>query len=295
MISLSIIIVSFNTKDITKKCLFYLKNNFKFYPLNYEVIVVDNGSKDGSVDMLNKIKSSWNNLKIIISKENLGFGKGNNLGLKYAKGKYILYLNSDAFIKNIDFNDLIYLMEKYDDIGALTVKVILPNGQIDPASHRGFPNLWRSFTYFSGLEKFFYKIPFLNKIFGGYHLAHLNLDKIHEIESPTGAFLLTRKKILDKIRGFDEDYFAYGEDIEMAWQIKKLGYKIIYYPLWEVLHIKSMSGLKKNDKKIRKKTSFYFYDSMKIFYKKHYASKYPFFINNLVYFFIDLKRYLDNR
>lgn len=295
MIDLSIIIVSFNTKNITEKCLFYLKKNFKKYPLNYEIIVVDNGSKDGSAEMLKKIASNWKNLKIVISEKNLGFGKGNNLGLKKAVGKYILYLNSDAFVKDLDFNDLIFLMESYKDIGALTVKVVLPNGQIDPASHRGFPNIWRSFTYFLGLEKIFLKIPFLNRIFGGYHLTHLNINEIHEIDSPTGAFLFSRKEILDKIGGFDEDYFAYGEDIEMAWQIKKLGYKIIYYPLWQVFHIKSMSGLEKKDKKIRKKTSFYFYDSMKIFYKKHYASKYPFFINNLIYFFIDLKRYLDNR
>lgn len=295
MFSLSIIIVSFNTKDITKKCLLNLKKNLDHYPISYEVIVVDNGSVDGSVEMLKKIKLFWKNLKLIISKKNLGFGKGNNLGLKYAKGKYVLYLNSDAIVTNIDFNDLIFLMDKYQNIGALTVKVVLPNGKIDPASHRGFPNLWRSFTYFSGLEKIFFNIPLLNRIFGGYHLAHLDINQIHEIDSPTGAFLLTRKEILDKIGGFDEDYFAYGEDIEMAWDIKKLGYKIIYYPLWEVLHIKSMSGLKKKDKKIRKKTSFYFYDSMKIFYKKHYASSYPFFINQLVYFSIDLKKYLDNR
>ncbi|GAB4219065.1 MAG: hypothetical protein Fur009_3310 [Candidatus Microgenomates bacterium] len=295
MKSLSIIIVSFNTKKITKTCLISLKNNFKKYPIDYEVIVVDNGSSDGSVDMLKKIEKKWKDLKLVISEKNLGFGKGNNLGLKYATGKYILYLNSDAIVKDIDFNDLINLMNIYKDIGALTVKVVLPTGDIDPASHRGFPTLWRSFTYFSGLEKLFYKIPFLNKIFGGYHLTHLNLEEIHEIEAGTGAFLLVKKEILDKIGGFDEDYFAYGEDIEMAWQIKKLGYKILYYPLWEVLHLKSMSGLKKGNKVIRKKTSFYFYDSMKIFYKKHYAKKYPSFINKLVYLSIDFKRFLDNR
>ncbi len=295
MKSLSIIIISFNTKSITKECLKKLKNNFKKYPIDYEVIVVDNGSQDGSVEMLKNIEKKWSNLKLIIFKKNLGFGKGNNLGLKKATGRYILYLNSDAMVDDLDFNDLINLMDKYPDIGALTVKVVLPTGDIDPASHRGFPTLWRSFTYFSGLEKIFFKVPILNKIFGGYHLVHLNINEVHEIEAGTGAFLLVRKEILDKIGGFDEDYFAYGEDIEMAWQIKKLGYKILYYPLWQVLHLKSMSGLKKGDKVIRKKTSFYFYDSMKIFYKKHYAQKYPSFINKLVYWAIDFKRFLDNR
>lgn len=295
MIDLSIIILSFNTKDITRKCLIDLKRNFKKYPLNYQIIVVDNASLDGSVDMLKKINKNWPELKVIYSKENLGFDKGNNIALPYVKGKYVLYLNSDVFIDNIDFRDLIYILENYKNIGALTVKLLLLTGEIDPACHRGFPTLWRSMGYFLGLEKFFYKIPLLNKIFGGYHLTHLNLNEVHFVDSISGAFFLTRKEILDKIGGFDEEYFAYGEDIEMCWQINKLGLKIIYYPLWTATHLKSVSGLKKKNIKIKKKTSFYFYRAMKIFYKKHYEKKYPFFINKLVYLAIDLKKFLDNR
>lgn len=289
MIFLSIIVVSFNTKEVTFNCLSNLRKNLIKYPIDYEVIIVDNGSLDGSPEMLKELSRNYKNLKLIISKKNLGFGKGNNLGLSKAKGKYILYLNSDAIISNIDFNDLINLFEMRSEIGVLTVKVVLSNNEIDPASHRGFPTLWRSFCYFTGLEKLFYNTPVLNRLFGGYHLAHLDLKEIHEIEVPTGAFFLTRKEILDKISGFDKDYFAYGEDIEMAWAIKKLGYKIFYYPLWEVLHLKSVSGLKKKDNQIRKKTSLYFYDSMKIFYKKHYANRYPWIINQLVYLAINIK------
>jgi Predicted glycosyltransferases len=295
MKDLSIIIVNYKTPQITKNCLSYLKKNLKKYPLDVEVLVVDNGSGDESVDVLKKIESQWSKMKLFVSKANLGFGKGNNLALKKAQGRYILFLNSDVYVEDVDFFDLIKLMDFDEKIGALTIKLMLPIEQIDPASHRGFPTLWRSFTYFSGLEKLFYHFPFLNKIFGGYHLAHLNLNTVHEVEAISGAFFLTRKEIMDKIGGFDEDYFAYGEDIEMAWQIKKLGYKIFYYPLWQALHLKSMSGLKKGDKVIRKKTSFYFYDSMKIFYKKHYAQRYPSFINFLVYKAIDLKKNLDNR
>ncbi len=269
MISLSIIIVSFNTKEITKKCLLSLKKNFVRYPLDYEIIVVDNDSNDGSVQMLLDLEKQWNNLHIFLSKKNLGFGKANNFGVEKSKGKYILYLNSDVIVVNVDFRDLIKLMKMQKDIGALTVKVILSTGEIDPASHRGFPTLWRSFTYFSGLEKISKNIPMLNKLFGGYHLVNLNLNEIHEVDVLTGAFLFTKREIVDKFGGFDKDYFAYGEDIEMAFQIKKIGYKIIYYPLWKVLHLKSSSGLKKKDTKIRKKTSFYFYDSMKIIYHKH--------------------------
>lgn len=293
MISLSIIIISFNTKEITKKCLLSLKKNFVRFPLNYEIIVIDNNSKDGSAQMLLELEKQWENLHIFSSKKNLGYGKGNNLGVQKSKGEFLLYLNSDAIITNVDFRDLIKLMKMQKDIGALTVKVVLPSGEIDPASHRGFPTPWRSFTYFTGLEKIFKNIPFLKRLFGGYHLVNLDLNEIHEIEALTGAFFFTKRKIIDKFGGFDKDYFAYGEDIEMAFQIKKLGYKIIYYPLWKVLHLKSVSGLKKKDKGIRERTSFYFYDSMKIFYRKHYSKNHNWLFNKFVYLAIDIKKSLN--
>ena len=291
MIPLSIIIVSFNTKEVIKKCLLSIKANFDKYPINFEIIVVDNDSHDGTVEFLLDLEKKQKNLHIFLNKANLGFGKANNIGLKKSKGKYILYLNSDAIITDIDFRDLIRVMEMENNIGALTVKVVLSNGEIDPASHRGFPTLWNSLTYFSGLERLFFYVPLLNKIFGGYHLVNLNLNNIHQVDVITGAFLLSKKEILDKIGGFDEDYFAYGEDIEMAFQIKKLGYKIIYYPLWKVLHLKSVSGLKKKrNEVVRKRTSVYFFDSMKIFYNKHYSQNHWWLINKLVFLAIDYKK-----
>jgi len=286
---LSIIIVSFNTRLITLKCLRHLKNNFKKYPLDYEIIIVDNGSIDGSIQMLKEEQKNWTNLQLILSKKNLGYGKANNLGVQKSKGQYVLYLNSDAIINDIDFRDLVNIFEAQPQIGALTVKVVLKNGEIDPASHRGFPTLWRSFCYFIGLEKLFYRTFLLNKLFGGYHLTNRNLSTVHEIDAGTGAFFLTKKEIIDRIGGFDKDYFAYGEDIEMAYRIKELGYKILYYPLWQVLHLKYSSGLKKNDKKTREMTRFHFYQAMKIFYTKHYAKKNFWLVNQLVYLAIDLK------
>lgn len=290
---LSIIIVSFNTKEITKKCLLSLKKNFQKYPLQYEIIVVDNSSVDGSKEMLIELQKNWLNLNLISSKKNLGYGRANNLGVSKAKGKYILYLNSDAIVSNIDFSDIIGLFESHNDIGALTVKVLLPTCKIDPASHRGFPTLWRSLCYFIGLEKLFARVPFVNKLFGGYHLSYLNLNTIHEIDAGTGAFLILRKKTVDEIGGFDKDFFMYGEDLEMAYQIKNRGLKIYYYPLWEVVHLKYSSGLKTADKKIKFNTRFHFYKSMKIFYQKHYADKNFWLVNQLVYLFIDFKKQIS--
>ena len=294
MIDLSIIIVSFNTESITQKCLLALKKNFNKYPLNYEVIVVDNASTDNSQPMLTAMALSWKQLKVILSKKNLGYGKGNNLGVARAKGQFILYFNSDAIVDNLDFNDLINLFNHNSSIGALTVKVLLPDGSIDPASHRGFPTLWRSLTYFLKLEKLFKNVPILNRLFAGYHLSYLNLNTVHEIDAGTGAFLMARKSVIDKVGGIDKDFFMYGEDLELAYQIKALGLRIIYYPLWTVLHLKYSSGFKNKNTKIKSNTKFHFYESMKIFYKKHYAKDNLWIINQLVYWFIDIKRTISS-
>ncbi len=285
MLDLSIIILSYNTKKLTKKCLFSLIDNLKKSPsLEIEIIVVDNASTDGSWQMLESFKV-YKNFKLIKNKSNIGFAKANNQALKEAQGKYILFLNSDVIVDKIDFDVLIDYLEKDQRVGALTVKINLPTKKIDPACHRGFPTLWNSLSYFLKLEKFLGKLPFLRKFFGGYHLTYFDLNTIHEVDSISGAFFLTRKDILEKVGGFDEEFFMYGEDIDLCFRIKHLGYKIIYYPLFHVIHLKYASGIKKNNSLTKKQ----FYEAMKIFYRKHYQKKYPYFFNKLVYFFIDFK------
>jgi GT2 family glycosyltransferase len=286
---LSIIIVSYNTKEITKNCLSYLQKNFKKYPLENEIIVVDNNSTDGSLAMLESEKRKFNNLRIISLNKNLGYGKANNIGIKEAKGDFILLLNSDVYVKDLDFLDLINLFGAFNNLGALTVKVKLNNNLIDPASHRGLPTLWRSFNYFLNLEKLTQRIFLLNRLFGGYHLTYYNLEKIHPVEVISGAFFFTRRDILVKVGGFDEDYFLYGEDVDLCYKIKEMRYDILYYPLWEVIHIKSVSGLKNKDFLKKLNSTFHFFNAMKIFYQKHYQSKYPFFTNWLVNKILDYK------
>lgn len=288
MKDLSIIILSYNTKEITKNCLNSLIKNLKRYPkLQTEVIVVENASTDGSVEMLRENKD----IRLILNKQNVGYSKGNNQAIRVSRGKYILLLNSDTQVEDVNFSKLIQHLEKDSKIGALTVKVVLPDGTIDPASHRGFPTVWNSFSYFSGLEKLLGKIPGIGKYFGGYHLTHLNLDTIHEIDSPTGAFFLIKTDVLNKVKGFDDkNFFMYGEDLDLSYRIRKAGYKILYYPHFTTIHLKHTSGLKKKDEKTREQTKEYFYDAMRKFYEKHYQHLYPKFITKIVYFFIDLKR-----
>lgn len=291
MIDFTVVILSYNTKELTKDCLNFLSSNLKSTPtLSYEIIVVDNGSTDGSARVLENLKLQIPNLKIILNKKNVGFPKGNNQTLKIAKGRYVLFLNSDVIVDNVDFKKLTLFLDKNRNIGVLTVKVNLTNGKIDPASHRGFPTIWNSFCYFSGLERLFKNIPKMNIIFGKYHLVYLNQQTIHEIDSPTGAFYLTRKELLTQLKGFDEDYFMYGEDIDLSFRIKALGYKVIYYPLYQVTHLKYASGIEKNNRTVQSKTKQYFYEAMKIFYRKHYSQIHPDFVNKIIYLAIDLKK-----
>lgn len=301
MCKITIIILSYNTKATTERCLKLLINNLglKSSP-EAQIIVVDNNSQDGSQIMLKNIKSIVNKPKLkidlLLNDKNLGFTKGNNQALTITKGEYVLFLNSDVFVNKISFSGLIDYLYRNPSVGALTVRLILPNGEIDAASHRGFPTIWNSFCYLFGLERFLRNLnriagfELLLKLLGGYHLLHLNLDSIHEIDSPSGAFFLTRKKILDEIHGFDERFFMYGEDLDLSYRIKKKGFKVVYYPEFEVLHLKRLSGLKTGNEDIRSKTKDSFFEAMKIFYQKHYEKRNFWLINKTVYFFIDIKR-----
>ncbi|OGK20750.1 hypothetical protein A3C98_04485 [Candidatus Roizmanbacteria bacterium RIFCSPHIGHO2_02_FULL_37_15] len=287
-VTLSVIVLSYNTKELTLRCISSLiktlsiKNNFIS-----EIILVDNGSTDGSVDQFKnlKLKNTNDTLKVKtrFNKKNLGYAKGNNQGLRLATGKYVLFLNSDTIVDKIDFRKLFNYLENNPRVGVLTVKVILPNSNIDPASHRGFPTIWNSFCYITGLEDVFKNIPIFNKIFTGYHLSYQDYQTIHEIDSPSGAFYLTKKYIVKKLDGFDENFFMYGEDLDLSFRIKKLGYKVIYYPEFVVTHIKHASGLEKNESSTRKKTRHYFFNSMEIFYKKHYEANNSWLMNKIVY------------
>lgn len=298
MLTLSIIILSYNTEQLTRDCLGTLVASMvPFADITFEIIVVDNASSDGSALMLQKFKDTHSlehvRMHIILNKENEGFPKGNNKGVKASTGEYVLFLNSDVMCTNVNWKEILQYLADNQQIGALTVRVNLPNNGIDPASHRGFPTIWNSFTYYAGLEKVAQYVPFLSKAWGGYHLIHLSLNQIHAIDSPSGAFYLTRRSILDALGGFDETFFMYGEDLDLSFRIKQTGRTIIYYPKYEVLHLKHQSGLKKKKSTVRSKTKQYFYDAMKIFYKKHYASTHSTFVNTCIYFIIDLKSKLS--
>lgn len=290
--TLSIIIVHFNTPDLLKNCInsiYAAKKNADAW----EVIVIDNGSTEENKKQLNvleKIEQFKSFVRIVYEKDNLGFSGGNNVGIKQARGKYILLLNSDTEIQGTAIQSTIGVFEN-PQVGAATCKLVLPNGSLDPACHRGFPTPWAALTYFSGLEKIFPFIPLLTH----YHMLDKNFSEIHEIDLPSGAFFMIRKEILTKVGLLDEDFFMYGEDIDWAYRIKKNGYKILFVPTGTVLHIKKQSGRQSQNPDLKRKTDVFFYETMKLFYQKHFEHVYPKIVMMSIFSLLDIKLWLIER
>jgi len=296
MLDLSIIIVSYNTAEFLKKCLVSIAENVK--GISFEVIVVDNASTDKTPLVISGFKFPVSGFKIILNKKNVGFSKANNQGIKVSqKSRYVLFLNSDTLIQGRTIEEMIRFMDTHKDVGASTCKLLLPNGKIDDASHRGFPTPWNAFSHFSGLEKLFPK----SNLFAGYTLGWMNPDKVHEIDALAGAFMLVRREAGEDVLWWDEDYFFYGEDIDFCYKLKRKGWKIYYVPSVSILHFKGVSGGIKSvskqittatkETKIRSSKSRF--NAMRIFYKKHYEDKYPKIINKIIYRAIALKEKLS--
>lgn len=296
-IDLSIIIVSFNTSSITIECLESIQKTVK--NTSYEVIVVDNKSADDSVSKIKQFQKSFPNFHLIENSENYGFSKANNIGIKKSSGDYVLFLNSDTLVYEDTIDAMIKFMNDTPNCGASTCFVRMPNGMLDDASHRGFPTPWRAIAYFSHISKLLPK----SKFFSGYNLTYLDITKTHEIEALAGAFMLVRRKAGDMVGWWDEDFFWYGEDLDFCYRLKKNGWKIYFVPQYEILHYKGVSGgIKKNSKHLslaspetKKKAQEARFNAMRIFYNKHYKTKYPRLINNLVLLGIDLKQSLTKK
>lgn len=280
---LSIIIVNYNTYHLTKQTINSLIE--KEHNFSYEIILVDNASVDGSIEALKRDFStliSEGFLKVFINNSNLGFAKANNIGIRNSVGKYILLLNSDTVVEENCLEKCLSEINKDESIGALGCKVILPDGTLDHACKRGFPTPKASLHYLLKLHK---KDPIK---YGQYDALHLNENQTGEVDCLMGAFMLMPKAVLNEVGLLDEDFFMYGEDIDLCYRIKENNYKILYYTEAAITHHKGGSS-----KKRRTKVIYDFHNAMWIFYKKHYYKKYNFAITVLVYLGIWAKYLLE--
>ncbi len=287
---LSIIILNYNTKAITLQAIESIEKNYPKEVASgaYEVIVTDNASPDDSLAAFRQYKkiSKIKSFHVVDNGGNIGFSAGNNKGVPYAKGQYVLFLNPDTISYPNTLSYMLNFMRNHPEVGAASCKLINKDGKLDFNCHRGFPTPWNSFCYFSGLQRLF---PH-NKIFAGYTQGWKDLNTTHEVDAIEGAFLLIPYKVGERIGWWDEDYFFNGEDLQFCFDIKKLGYKIYYVGEVSIMHIGgAASGIKKSGAvvstaniEIKRKVQGWRFDSMKKFYLKNYAKSNPFFINWLV-------------
>ena len=289
---LSIIIVNYNTEGLLDDCLASIYKADK--PKGgLEVVVVDNGSVDGSVKMVEK---KYPQVNLVKSKKNLGFAKGNNVGVEAADGRYVLFLNSDTVIKRYSLVKPLKYLKNHPKAGAITIKLFLKDGSTDLDNHRGFPTPWVSFCKLFGLAALFPKSTFFN----GYYMGLKNLNRVHSIPVAAGSYLMMPMRLFKQIGSWDEQYFFYGEDIDLCYRINQAGYKIIYYPKVSTLHLRgASSGLRKESRSIavsskenRIKVAKASTEAWKIFYRKFYQDKYPKILTWLVLAGISLKGWL---
>ena len=254
---LSVIIVNWNTKKLLDDC---LSSIFKFTKdIDFEVIVIDNDSKDGSPEL---VKKKYSKVKLIENKDNVGYAKANNQGIKVAKGEYILLLNSDTYLIENSFEKLVEKVQTEQNLGVLAPLLL----NVDRSTQQ-------SAGYFPHLPQVFFWMTFLDDLPGGTLLKPYHLDhnwfyrKDHEVDWITGAAFLIPKKVIDDVGTLDESIFMYGEDVDWCYRIKKSGFKVIYSPVTKIVHIgRGSSG------QISKNAIIGEFKGIKIFYQKHKGS-----------------------
>ena len=270
---LAVIIVNYNVKHFLEQCLISAIDAAK--QLTCEIYVVDNNSVDGSVEMVSK---RFPSVKLIANKDNVGFSKANNQAMRLTNAEYVLLLNPDTVVEHDTLSKVVEFMDNHPDAGGLGVKMIDGKGKFLPESKRGLPTPSVAFHKIFGLSNLFPK----SKTFSKYHLGYLDNDKTHEIEILSGAFMLMRKAALDKVGLLDEDFFMYGEDIDLSYRIILGGYKNYYFPETTIIHYKGESTKKSSINYV-----FVFYRAMIIFAKKHFSQKnaklFSFLINLAIY------------
>lgn len=260
-IDLSIIIISYNTKEITKNCLQSINRSLINTKIKYEIIVVDNDSHDGSKELLTKMsKDKKNNLIYFQTGENLGFGRGNNYGVKKAKGKYILLLNSDTIVLNRSIEKLFnFYIENEKTVHFLGAKLL--NKDLTPQ-----PSACRFFT----LPVVFASLLLKGDYWG---LTRFSPNKFKKVDWVSGACILTKKSLYNKLGGFDKNIFMYMEEVDLLYRAKKIGLNTYFYSKSQIIHLGSASSSGKTFPILQVYKGFLF------FYKKHHSFFHLFFLH----------------
>lgn len=254
---LSVIILNYNVRYFLEQCVLSVQNALE--SIDGEIIVIDNNSLDDSCDMM---RQRFPNVRLIRNKENLGFPKGNNIGVAHAQGEYVCILNPDTVVAEDTFTKVLQFAKKQSDLGIVGVKLIDGTGNFLPESKRVVPTPFVAFTKVTGLYKIFPK----SRIFGQYYAQHLDENENGEVEILVGAFMFMKRDLYQQVSGFDEDCFMYSDDIDLSYRVLKEGKSNYYFHETTVIHYKGESTIKDGIYMKR------FQEAMQFFYKKHFAA-----------------------
>jgi len=258
MPDLSIIIVNYNVKEFLQNLLHSIEKAST--KITSEIIIVDNASEDGSVEL---IKQKFPNVKLVENKTNYGFGKANNQALKISQGEFVLLINPDTIVSEDTFDELIKFFRSKPEAGLAGCKILNPDGTLQLACRRSFPGPWTSFCKVTGLSNLFPG----NKIFARYNLTYLDENKTYEVDAISGSFMMIRREVYEKVGGFDEQFFMYGEDLDLCYRIKESGFKVFYVHSTQLIHYKGESTRRSNLDETK-----LFYYAINLFVKKHLSS-----------------------
>ena len=262
-LKLSVIIVNYNVKYYLDQCIRSVLRAFVLMHTPAEIIVVDNHSADGSVDYLEKRypQMLYPMVRFVRSAHNLGFARANNIAIRQSRGEYVLLLNPDTIVGEDALKASVDFMDVHEDAGAVGVRMLGAQGRRAMESRRGLP---------TPMVSFFKMLGFCNRwphhrLFGKYYMGYLPWDEPCQIEVVSGAYCMLRRKALDEVGLLDEDFFMYGEDIDLSYRVLKGGYHNYYLPV-DILHYKGESTQKSSFRYVH-----VFYEAMLIFFRKHYS------------------------
>ena len=276
MLDLAIVIVNYNTRDLLRDCLRSLPDAAR--DLAYRAIVVDNASADGSSAM---VRAEFPDVTALDTGRNGGYAFANNIGLRdagfnggpSAPPRYALLLNPDTVIPPDGLWRMVAYMDAHPDVGVAGTKLVRPDGSFDRACRRTFPTPEVSFYRLTGLSRLFPG----SRRFGRYNLSYLDVDAPADVDAVAGAFMLMRGEALQRAGLLDEAFFMYGEDLDLCYRIKALGWRVVYNPEVVVLHVKGAASRQTSRRAINA-----FYDAMRIFHDKHYRAHTPWVMNWMV-------------
>lgn len=267
---LSICIVNYKVRDLLKDC---LESIYQHPPVaSFEIIVVDNHSEDGTLEMLSK---EYPQVRCAERPGNDGYTAPMNQALKMGTGQFLIQLNPDTVVQLGAFDQLVSFMQQHAEVGICTPKVLNRDGTLQKQCRRSAATPWDAFTYFSGLSKRYPK----SRRFAGYLMTYLDEDEANEVEAVSGSCMFIRRAVVEQIGYLDELFFAYQEDADFCFRAREAGWKIYYVPQAKIIHFGGQGG-----SRFEVYRSIYqWHRSYFLYYRKHLAKNYIFLINWLFY------------